>query len=274
MLFTKMQGAGNDFIILDDRTGEIGAQNYSSLAASLCRRRLSLGADGMIIVVEPTDGGDYAMLFFNSDGTMGEMCGNGARCIARYGHDHGLSGDVQRIETTAGIVTGRRVSEDRYTVRLNDPSVIRLNEDIPLDGKTVRCSYVELGDPGIPHAVTELPGWSEMDRRSLGELGKKLRYHSAFPKGANVTFYERVGPGHVRAITYERGVEDFTLACGTGAGSTAAVLRRLGLSEGDLILDFPGGRLEVSVSEDGDSIRDIFLTGPAVTVAEGEIVTV
>ena len=216
MKFTKMQGAGNDFIVLDNRSGEIRENESSALAARLCRRRLSIGADGLMIVLPAQGVGDYAMRFYNSDGSLGEMCGNGARCIARYGYDLGLAGDIQRIETTAGIVVGQRIEEDLYCVRLNDPTAVETEIGIPWDGQILSVSYLELGDPGIPHAVLELPEWDTMPEDELRSLGAYIRSYAAFPKGANVNFCRVIGENEVEELTYERGVEDFTLACGTG----------------------------------------------------------
>lgn len=270
--FTKMQGAGNDFIVLDNRDGQIPPVNYPDLARKLCQRRISLGADGLMIVEPPRRGGDFAMAFFNNDGTIGEMCGNGARCIARYGHDHGLAGEIQNIETTAGLVVGKRMAEDQYRVRLNDPSVFILELPVAIEETVYKCSYLELGNPGIPHAVVALNDWDTWDTDSLRNLGKNIRYNNVFPKGANVTFWMKLGDNHIKAVTYERGVEDFTLACGTGAGSTAAALRLLGHTQsGEIRLDFPGDTLWVSLQVEDNSINDIYLTGPAVTVAEGTI---
>lgn len=273
MHFVKMQGAGNDFILLDNRDLSIREQDYASLARKLCARRLSVGADGLMIVLPPENGGDIAMAFFNPDGTRGEMCGNGARCIARYAHDRGLAGVIQRIETTAGLVIGQRIDRDLYCVRLNDPSVIEPEVGILWNGQILSCFYTALGKPGIPHAIVPLDDWDTMPRVELAELGAMIRHFPAFPKGANVTFWKRLGPDHVKAVTYERGVEDFTLACGTGAGSTAVAMKTLGLIPGnDLYLDFPGGELQVSLTVDGGAISDIYLTGPAVFVAEGEYI--
>ena len=270
--FTKMQGAGNDFVILDNRDGHIPPESYAALAKELCRRRISLGADGCMFVEQPRTGGDYAMMFYNSDGSIGEMCGNGARCIARYGYDRGLAGKIQRIETTAGLVTGKRIAEDRYQVRLNDPENHRPSVSIAADGNTYECVYWELGNPGIPHAIVRLEDWDQWPVETLCKLGRQLRFATEFPRGANVTFWKTVGKNHVKAITYERGVEDFTLACGTGAGCTAATLRAMGFAnEEEIRLDFPGDVLSVSLQQTDGRIHDIYLTGPAVTVAEGSV---
>lgn len=273
MKFTKMHGAGNDFVILDNLSGSIPESDYSRLAQTLCRRRLSIGADGLMIVLPAQGVGDYAMRFYNSDGSLGEMCGNGARCIARYGFDHGLAGDIQRIETTAGIVVGQRIERDLYCIRLNDPTAVETEIGIPWEGQILSVSYIELGDPGIPHAVLELPDWDALPEEELRSLGAYIRSYAAFPKGANVTFRKRLSRNHVKAVTFERGVEDFTLACGTGAGSTAAAMRLRGeLGNETLTLDFPGGELQVSLSVEDDTVCDIYLTGPAIVVAEGKYI--
>ena len=270
MNFTKMQGAGNDFIILDNRNGEYTEDALPELARTLCARKVSVGADGMMVLFPPNDDGDISMLFYNTDGTLGEMCGNGARCIARYAYDHGLSGKMQKIETTAGLVIARRLSENTYCVRLNDPSVLIEHQGLMIEG-IIECFYTELGDPGIPHAVVELPWWEELPRHELAEIGAAIRHFHEFPKGCNVTFWKELSPNHLKAITYERGVEDFTMACGTGAGSTAACYMLMGRGRPDeaVLLDFPGGTLEVSLTAEDGTVREIYLTGPAVVVAEG-----
>jgi diaminopimelate epimerase len=230
MKFWKMNGAGNDFIIIDNRVEKIPHEKIPSVAKTLCERHLSIGADGFM-VVEASAKADYRMLFFNSDGSIGEMCGNGARCIARYGYENGLAGDVQRIETDSGIVVGHRMDQRLYKVRLNDVTLLE-RRDLDVDGKLYECTYVELGTPGLPHAVVPINGLVDYPHDKLFELGRKMRYHKAFPKGANVNFYEIAGEDHVTVRTWERGVEDFTYACGTGSGSVATVLTLAGKASG------------------------------------------
>ena len=271
MHFTKMHGAGNDFIIINNIDGAIPESVLPELAAGLCAQHVSVGADGIMVVAAPRQGGDFRMIFYNSDGSLGEMCGNGARCIARYGYENGLSGETQRIETTAGLVTGQRVTKRLYKVRLNDPSVIDLHRSVSVGGTAYNCSYIELGDPGIPHAIVLMPDWDERDHDMLRALGRALRFAEEFPRGANVSFVKVVDVGHVKAITYERGVEDFTLACGTGCGSIAAALRLLGLSGDELVISMPGGELTVSLTTSGGSVQDIYLTGPTNVVCTGNI---
>ena len=272
MKFWKMNGAGNDFLILNNLEERQRAEDFPRLARTLCERHLSIGADGFMVVEAPAQGGDYRMLFFNSDGTVGEMCGNGARCICRYGYEAGLAGEVQRVETTAGMVTGERIDRRRYRVRLNDPTTIRLDCPVEVDGVTYPCAYVELGCPGLPHAAVPFPGLREADEDKLRELGRRLRWHPAFPKGANVNFYELTGEDQVYEHTFERGVEDFTYACGTGTGSVVTVLTLQGKVSGHNVrARMPGGELVIDVERDRDRVTDLYLTGPTNIVCKGEI---
>lgn len=272
MKFVKMNGAGNDFIILDNRDGQFSEQQLSALAKVVCHRHLSVGADGLMAVAKAQGKADFRMQFFNADGSRGEMCGNGARCICRYGYEFGLAGETQTIETTAGIVTGQRIDRRNYRIRLNDPSVLLTDYPVMLDGRTYDCGYVELGKPGIPHAVVPMPGLADMDFDRLRPLGRALRSHSAFYKGANVNFYDFVGPNHLIEKTFERGVEDFTFACGTGTGSVAAVLFLKGLvTAQNILVDMAGGQLRVDLTREGDRITDLYLTGPTNFVCEGEL---
>ena len=273
MQFWKMNGAGNDFILINNLEEKLPEEKLPQLAKSLCQRHLSIGADGLMVVDAPKAGGDYRMLFFNSDGSVGEMCGNGARCICRYGYENGLAGETQRVETTAGLVTGWRMGKRLYRIRLNDPCHMRLDGTADVDGITYDCAYVELGDPGIPHAVVPMQGLQDCDTQALFRLGRRLRHYKDFPKGANVNFYEIIGPDHLYERTYERGVEDFTYACGTGTGSVVTVLTLLGRVSGHNVrVDMAGGTLTIDVDRRPDgSVSDLFLTGPTNIVCKGEI---
>lgn len=272
MEFCKMNGAGNDFIIVNNMGGEIPASKWPEIAKLLCERHMSVGADGFMVVEKPDGDADYKMLFFNSDGSVGEMCGNGARCISRYGYEFGLAGEVQTIETTAGIVTGKRIDKRNYRIRLNDPTTVKLDYPIEIDGKEYECSYVELGNPGIPHAVVPIKDLKDYPEQELFNLGRKMRYHKAFPKGANVNFYEIIGDDLVYERTYERGVEDFTYACGTGTGSLVTVLTKQGKVSGNGVrVLMTGGELIVDIDRDGDAIKNLYLTGPTNMVAKGII---
>ena len=270
MRFTKMNGAGNDFILVENLHGELTQQQLSKLARTLCDRRMSIGADGLMAIVPAKADADFGMLFFNCDGTLGEMCGNGARCICRYGYETGLAGETQTIETTAGLVTGTRIDAKNYRIRLPDPVNLQYLA-LDVDGKKVGCMYLELGNPGIPHAVVQYPGLREADEQALFEFGRKLRYHPAFPKGANVYFLDKTGVNRFYERTWERGVEDFTYACGTGTGASVYALAEKRRCGDHAEVEVKGGLLIVDIVRDGKKCRDLLLTGPASMVCTGEI---
>ena len=253
MTVWHMSGAGNDFMVLDARGKKL---NFEKLARELCA--LS-GADGFM-AVDYAEDADFTLHFYNSDGSRGEMCGNGSRCVCRFAYDHGIAGETMTVHTDAGLVPGWRLGENRYRVKLNEPGILDLK-------RRPDAAYVELGCPGVPHGVVEVPGLEFAMAEDLRQRGKALRYDPAFPKGANINFYTWTGENRVRVMTYERGVEDYTLACGTGCGSTACVLDALGLlPEGRLTCENRGGILEVNRSPEG-----LFLEGGADIVKVYEI---
>lgn len=279
MRFTKMHGAGNDFVVLDavEQPLGIAPEDLPGLVSRLCDRHTGVGADGVMVLQASATGADVAMRFYNSDGSLGEMCGNGARCVCRYACERGYADGTVRVETTAGLVTGWRQSRDRFRIRLNTPTVLETERVLTLDGETYCCGYAELGNPGIPHLTVEIPDLLLRidDEEALGALrmlGRKLRYHPALPKGANVNFYQVTGPQHLRQLTYERGVEDFTLACGTGAGSLAAVLTASGRMDGaNVQVQTAGGDLDVEVEMEAGRVENLYLTGAALIVYSGEL---
>ena len=272
MEFCKMNGAGNDFIIIDNRNGDIPESKWPEIAKIVCERHLSVGADGLMVVENPDGDADFKMLFYNSDGSMGEMCGNGARCICRYGYEHGIAGEIQTIETTAGVVTGERIDKLHYRVRLNDPSIVRLDLTVHINDMPYLCSYVELGNPGIPHVVVEIPDLEIYPHHKLFNLGRSLRYHPEFPKGANINFYEFKGKDLLYERTYERGVEDFTYACGTGTGSLVTVLTLKGLVSGNSVrVQMQGGELIIDAEQENGQIKNLYLTGPTNMVLKGTL---
>ena len=171
-----MNGAGNDFMVMDAR-GE--KNDFASLAVELCKLT---GADGFM-AIDHSDCADFRLHFYNSDGTRGEMCGNGARCICRYAFDLGIAGENMVVQTDAGLVPGQRISESIYRVQLNLPSVIELN-------RLPNAAYVELGNPGVPHSVTEIPGLQWEMRDELRAFARDMRHNPAFPKGANANLYQ------------------------------------------------------------------------------------
>ncbi len=251
MEVTYMNGAGNDFMVLDARGKQL---DFASLSVRFCA---ITGADGFM-AVDDSDTADFRLHFYNSDGSRGEMCGNGARCVCRYAYDHGIAGPEMVVQTDAGLVPGIRLDESNYQVQLNTPTVLEPD-------RKENAAYVELGNPGLPHAVVEYRGdvWADAER--LKERMRALRFDPAFPKGANVNFYQRLGPQEVRVLTFERGVEDFTLACGTGCGSVAAVLwKKENLT--CLTAHNRGGDLHVQIEAEAGNIQKLLLEGPTEVI--------
>ena len=258
MQVLHMSGAGNDFMVIDAR-GKV--LDFSSLAKKLCA--LS-GADGFM-AVDYSDTADFKLHFYNSDGSRGEMCGNGSRCICKYAFDHGIAGPEMTVETDAGTVYGWRLGQNQYRVKLNNPGILDLH-------RRADAAYVELGSPGVPHGVVELSGLSFDQREQLRPYGVLLRHAPHFPKGANINFYTWLDEKTVRVLTYERGVEDYTLACGTGCGSVASVLWTMGaLPGGVLTAQVPGGILQVTVEGTDHNITALYLEGPAEVLKAYEL---
>lgn len=268
MQFWKMNGAGNDFIILNNLEERLPPSAFPLLARTLCTPHRSLGADGLMVVEQAQEGADFKMLFFNSDGSLGEMCGNGARCICRYGYERGLAGPIQRVETTAGLIVGTRLGPDSYRVQLNLPSVLESQRVTSLGP----AGYVELGQPGVPHAILRVPGLEERSLEELRSMGQTLRHDHAFPKGANANLYDVLSQDHLVIRTFERGVEDFTYACGTGTGSLVALLTALGQTSGHGVrVENLGGQLIVDAEQTDGQISALLLTGPATLVCQGHV---
>ncbi len=246
-----MNGAGNDFVIIDARKQE-KKLDFPALAKTLCART---GADGFM-AIGASETADFRLHFYNSDGSRGEMCGNGSRCICRFAYEQGIANDRMVIQTDAGPVLGWRLTETAYRVQLNSPTVLELQ-------RKPCIAYAELGCPGLPHAVREVPDLTWEERDLLLDACRAMRFDMAFPKGANVNLYTWLGENRIRILTYERGVEDYTLACGTGTGATAAVLWTQGrLPGGKLIAENPGGTLTVTVEGENGTITRLLLEGP------------
>ncbi len=253
-----MSGAGNDFIVVDARGKQL---DFSAMAKSLCER---YGADGFL-ATDVSETADFKLHFYNPDGTRGEMCGNGARCICKFAYEHGLAGEKMSVETDAGIVYGQRFSQNRYRVRLNNPGITDLR-------RHPNAAYIELGTPGIPHCVTELPGLDWADKEALRPAFLALRHAPHFPKGVNVNMYRRLDETTVRLLTFERGVEDYTLACGTGSASVTVALWLQGqVPGGHLTVENPGGTLEVTIEGEAGQVSALYLEGPAEVIATFDI---
>lgn len=253
-----MSGAGNDFIVIDARGCSL---DFENLAKSLCQKT---GADGFM-AVDVSHIADFRLHFYNADGSRGEMCGNGARCICKFAYDHGIARSQMTVQTDAGLVPGWRLAENRYRVQLNNPAVVDLT-------RKPDTAYVELGNPGVPHSITEVPGLTFDQKEALRPMAKAMRFDPVFPKGVNANLYTWLDHTTVRVLTYERGVEDYTLACGTGSGSVAVTLWLKGLlPDGVLKVENQGGTLTVTIGGKDGQVQSLLLEGPAEVLAEYEI---
>jgi diaminopimelate epimerase len=263
--FYKMSGSGNDFILIDNRLPVIPTEDLSRFAAQVCRRRMSVGADGLILL-ETSDSADFRWRFFNSDGSTAEMCGNGARCAARFAFLLGIAGEKMRFETLAGTI-GAHVQGDQVRIRMTDPCDLVL--DGGLDTGQERIAYCSI-NTGVPHVVIEV---DDLEKVDVMALGRRIRRHPCFaPAGTNVNFVARL-PGAGWAVrTYERGVEDETLACGTGIAAAALILAAVKSLVPPVRLKSRSGTwLKVYFSREAEGFKDLFLEGDARIVYQGRM---
>ena len=263
--FTKMNGAGNDFIFIDNRARKISLTTEQ--VVRLCHRPRGVGADGVMLLIPCASGkADWAWDFYNSDGSRAEMCGNGARCFARYiQRQNGANQDIT-FETIAGVIAAH-FDGPLVTVSLTSPKDLRLGEKVLLStGKETIHSL----NTGVPHAVLFVP---DADQAMVQSLGQEIRRHAHFaPKGTNVNFVQVLGPNHIRVRTYERGVEGETLACGTGVTASALIASRVHGYQSPVKVQVQGGdTLEVSFKEAQGSFADVRLNGPADFCFDGKI---
>jgi diaminopimelate epimerase len=264
--FVKMSGAGNDFILLDNRDGRISLTREQ--VTRLCHRQFGIGADGLMLLVPCTSGrADWAWTFYNSDGSDAEMCGNGARCFARYAQRvTGWQKPSLSFESLAGIISAT-FQGDRVTIRLTNPQGLRLNEPVPTRAGLLQISSL---NTGVPHAVVYVP---DADQAMVQQLGAEIRYHDHFkPRGTNVNFVQVKGPNFIRVRTYERGVEGETLACGTGVTASALVSARIHGFTSPVRVQVQGGdELAISFTDANGQFDQVDLNGPATFVFEGRI---
>ena len=262
--FTKMNGAGNDFILFDNRTGDIDLDRNQ--IAHLCDRHRGVGADGILLLEEPTNRADFRMRYFNADGGEAEMCGNGARCFARFANKVGGPKGEISFETPAGVISAE-LKGDLVTLRMTKPSDLRLNVDLPMAAETRTVHFI---NSGVPHVVIPV---AKIDNADVRREGAAVRNHKMFsPNGANVNFMEKRGPNEIAIRTYERGVEDETLACGTGIVGSALVFAASEKSSSPItVLAWGGDELQVGFEKVVGGFRNVTLTGPAEFVFEGTI---
>jgi len=267
--FWKMNGAGNDFVMVDNR--DLSLSLTRDQIATLCQRQRGVGADGLIAVEPPENGGDYRMRYYNADGGEAEMCGNGARCFARFVNrlHHGQL-DFTSFDTMAGLISADFV-DDQVRVQLSDPFDWQPDLQLEIEGKPRAVHAV---NTGVPHVVCFLEEGAEvLDNCDVRRLGAALRYHEHFaPAGTNANFAEIVEPGFIAIRTYERGVEDETLACGTGMAASALAYHAASGRPGPIRVRVAGGDvLEIGFEKTPDGYRNVTLLGPAEFTFEGTL---
>ena len=266
--FAKMSGTGNDFIIIDNREKIVADDEMEYLAVQACRRRQSVGADGLLFI-ENDDELDFAWRFFNSDGSEAEMCGNASRCVARLMHMDGITGPELVFRTLAGPIKAE-VKGSTVVVQLTKPHslVPEFTFELPR-GQLISAGFV---DTGVPHTVLVLEE-NTLETAAVNELGREIRFLERFaPAGTNVNFVQVTGQNNIRVRTYERGVEAETLACGTGVVASAIITTARGLTSPAVQVETRGGDiLEVYIDRSGQDSMDVRLGGEASLVYRAQL---
>ena len=263
--FMKMSGSGNDFILIDHRSPILDEDRMTEFVRKVCQRRISVGADGLILI-ELSEKADFRWRFFNADGSEAEMCGNGGRCAARFAHLKGIAGSSLAFETLAGILSAQ-VHGKRVKLEMTKPHSLKLDEVLLIDGKSHALSSI---NTGVPHAVIFL---EDIENINIVQLGRSIRHHPHFsPSGTNANFVRLEKGSQLSIRTYERGVEDETLACGTGAVASALIAAFKGLIKSPVTIKTRGGEvLMVDFEIEGREVKRVFFEGEVRIVYEAEM---
>ena len=264
--FTKMSGSGNDFIIIDNRVPVLDDDKKRDFVRRVCDRKMSIGADG-VIFVENSDRADIKWDFYNEDGSSAEMCGNGGRCLARYAVENGMAPAKMTLETLAGIIEAE-VKNDIVRIKLTPPENLRQDIAVALNGTEYQVDSL---NTGVPHAIIYS---DNVENMNVKELGRGIRFHEAFaPAGTNVNFVQKVGEHALKIRTYERGVEDETLACGTGVVASALLSSLKNRVQPPVEVETRGGDVLKVDFESGNGIAGsvVYLEGPARIAFEGTL---
>jgi len=265
--FSKMSGSGNDFVLIDNREGVLADVPLTDFIRNVCRRKMSVGADGMILI-ETAAELDFQWRFYNSDGSRAEMCGNGARCAARYAYLNGIAGAKMVFGTDAGPIQATvNVNDGRVKIGMTPPLDYRPPFVLTIDGRAVEMSAI---NTGVPHVVITV---DDIESAPVTDLGRAVRQHPEFsPAGTNVNFTCSLGPRKMAIRTYERGVENETLACGTGsvAGALIHALQTGADSPTDMITR-SGNRLTIYHEIVDNNCRSVYLEGDARMICSGSL---
>jgi diaminopimelate epimerase len=264
--FFKMSGSGNDFILMDNREGMLKSiMDVKAFVQAICRRKVSVGADG-VIIVEHSNRADFRWRFFNADGSEVEMCGNGGRCVARFAFLNGIAGERMSFETVAGLIDAE-VRGDDVKLRLTEPQVLQLNRAVALQDEVLTVDSL---NTGVPHVVAFVEDLESFD---VFRYGRALRYHEAFqPAGTNANFVTVTDSHSLSVRTYERGVEDETLACGTGSVASALAAAARGQVDSPVDVQVRSGEiLKIHFEKIDGKFRNVYLEGRVRVVYEGQL---
>ncbi len=263
--FTKMAGAGNDFIMVNniDKPLQI---DWPAFAQRFCALKTGIGADGVIVLDTDTDT-DFTFRIFNADGSEAEMCGNGARCAGLFAHRQGIAPNPMRFKTLAGVI-GARIEGSDVAIQMTEPLGLKTGIGLDIQGRRLDVHFI---NTGVPHAILLSDSVSD---EPVSALGRAIRHHEQFaPAGTNVDFVQVMGKDHIHVRTYERGVEDETFACGTGAVASAIISEHLGKVSGTPVhVTMKGGELKIDFTRQGSLYSGVWLMGPVETVFTGEVV--
>jgi len=266
--FVKMSGTGNDFMLIDNREHILKEGETAKLAQAACPRRISAGADGIILVEKSSKPGhDYRMRIFNADGSEAEMCGNGSRCITVFARQIGAAKEKQTIETIAGTLYATCAADNvSAQVQLSQPSKLELKKAVPVLGKNVDLYFM---NTGVPHAIQFVEDLAAVDVKATGHA---IRHHEVFkPKGTNANFVQLMGNDTIKIRTYERGVEDETFACGTGSTAAAIIAGLIhAYSSPVKVITASSATLTIHFEKKADTSSAPFLEGAVDTIYKGE----
>jgi diaminopimelate epimerase len=271
MKFYKLQASGNDFILIDNSRLKIAKKELRKIAQKYCIRKIGIGADGLL-VIEHSKRSDFKMRIFNADGSEAEMCGNGARCATFWASYIGKIKNNTIFETKAGLIEAkikRKNKEALVSIKMTDPIDLKLEIPLLLGRRKIKVNYV---NTGVPHTVIFVEG---LEKISVEEIGRKIRFHKRFlPQGTNVNFVEILKENLIKIRTYERGVEEETFACGTGAVASAVIttkfLKNMTKKVKVSVLTKSGEKLKVYFYQN-ETITNVWLEGKASLVYEGII---
>ncbi len=254
--FYKYEGTGNDFVMIDNRQ-QVFPKNDTTVIERICDRRLGIGADGLILLENDTVT-DFRMVYYNSDGNESSMCGNGGRCLTAFAKKLGIISNETTFIATDGVHHASILDNGNVSLQMKDVTHVQIEND-----------YVFL-NTGSPHHVTLV---DDLANYNVKNNGAKIRYSELYgAEGSNVNFVKPLSENHFALRTYERGVEDETLSCGTGATATAIAMHAIGkTTANEMYLDVQGGKLKVFFEKQNDAYTNVFLEGPATFVFVGEI---